>query len=317
MPNLSKNLTNFVNNYANECQKQFKGSTFGSFVRNDLKKTFEHLLTSEFILKGSVGQSTWTFVPWFGIFHPLVTSSAQNGFYVVYLVNQKAKTISLSLNQGVKEITDEFGKGRRGLDRLNSQASLMRARIKDIPTKLSETSIILDDLKGPGKFYEAGHTLGRTYKLVELENSEQLESDLAEIIKTYKVLVSSNGYESLTLDLEKDCDLTVDEKKKLALHKRFDGRGNTNKVKRVKGYICEACLFDFQKTYGELGKDYIEAHHLIPFEDLKVDDVRRLDIMNDFAVLCANCHRMIHRQNDPSDISALRETLQKAKNFTS
>jgi 5-methylcytosine-specific restriction enzyme A len=26
------------------------------------------------------------------------------------------------------------------------------------------------------------------------------------------------------------------------------------------------------------------------------------DVASDFAVLCANCHRMIHRSDDPSDL---------------
>jgi 5-methylcytosine-specific restriction protein A len=34
------------------------------------------------------------------------------------------------------------------------------------------------------------------------------------------------------------------------------------------------------------------------------------DVLTDFAVLCANCHRMIHRTDDPSDLNAFRALLQ-------
>ena len=35
----------------------------------------------------------------------------------------------------------------------------------------------------------------------------------------------------------------------------------------------------------------------------------RYDVATDFAVLCPNCHRMIHRMEDPSDLYKLRALL--------
>lgn len=34
---------------------------------------------------------------------------------------------------------------------------------------------------------------------------------------------------------------------------------------------CEACDFDFEKTYGVMGKGYIECHHLIPLSNFHVN----------------------------------------------
>lgn len=53
---------------------------------------------------------------------------------------------------------------------------------------------------------------------------------------------------------------------------------------------CEVCGFDFAEVYGERGKGYIECHHIVP---LHVSGVARR-ILSDLALLCANCHRMIH-----------------------
>jgi 5-methylcytosine-specific restriction protein A len=55
---------------------------------------------------------------------------------------------------------------------------------------------------------------------------------------------------------------------------------------------CEACGFNFETTYGELGKGYIECHHLIPLSKFEVNKETKLE---DLALLCSNCHRMIHR----------------------
>lgn len=54
---------------------------------------------------------------------------------------------------------------------------------------------------------------------------------------------------------------------------------------------CEVCSFDFEMTYGTRGHGYIEVHHKNPLH-VTGEVVTQLD---DLALLCANCHRMIHR----------------------
>jgi len=74
------------------------------------------------------------------------------------------------------------------------------------------------------------------------------------------------------------------------------------KVLKEKGELkCEACNFDFGKTYGVMGKGYIECHHLIPLANFQINKETKLD---DLALLCSNCHRMIHK--DPS-ITTIKE----------
>jgi 5-methylcytosine-specific restriction endonuclease McrA len=54
---------------------------------------------------------------------------------------------------------------------------------------------------------------------------------------------------------------------------------------------CEACGFEFERVYGERGRGFIECHHLIPVSELDPATPTRLE---DLALLCANCHRMVH-----------------------
>ena len=56
---------------------------------------------------------------------------------------------------------------------------------------------------------------------------------------------------------------------------------------------CQICGFDFEKTYGETGKDFIEGHHTIAVKDMQPNHKTKTE---DIAMLCSNCHRMVHKR---------------------
>jgi len=87
--------------------------------------------------------------------------------------------------------------------------------------------------------------------------------------------------------------------------------GYAVKVKRHHGTRCQACGFDFASKYGvQLGEGFIEAHHLRPLSSLEEGEVATYTVATDFAVLCSNCHRMIHRMilrmDGPWDVASLQ-----------
>lgn len=45
--------------------------------------------------------------------------------------------------------------------------------------------------------------------------------------------------------------------------------------------------------YGDIGKDFIEGHHIIPVSDLKEGDKTKVE---DIVLVCFNCHKMLHRK---------------------
>lgn len=55
---------------------------------------------------------------------------------------------------------------------------------------------------------------------------------------------------------------------------------------------CETCRFDFEATYGELGRGYAHVHHIVPLHVTNEVTTSLVDLI----VLCANCHAMIHRR---------------------
>lgn len=81
-------------------------------------------------------------------------------------------------------------------------------------------------------------------------------------------------------------------------------------LRRYGKLACEACGFDFGTKYGGLGKDYIECHHVIPISQLAPSNKTRLQ---DIALVCSNCHRMIHRRRPWLGVLELQKLLVESK----
>ena len=91
-------------------------------------------------------------------------------------------------------------------------------------------------------------------------------------------------------------------------------------LKKKFDYTCQACNLKFEKIYGKYNDklDYVEAHHIVP----KSEILKKIDLNEelgrdekDFAILCANCHRMIHKYGCPS-LEEFKEKIQvDYKNF--
>jgi hypothetical protein len=73
---------------------------------------------------------------------------------------------------------------------------------------------------------------------------------------------------------------------------------------------CEACGFDFERVYGARGAGFIEFHHVDPLGGTRKS---RRSNPTDLVPLCANCHRIIHRQSPILDVKALRALLKRGR----
>ncbi len=104
--------------------------------------------------------------------------------------------------------------------------------------------------------------------------------------------------------------------KKLATHLTRERNRRLVEMKRHDSLIttgtlsCEACGFNFETYYGSLGAGFCEVHHRRPLSE---ESSAVQTTINDLAVLCSNCHRMIHRTNPIMLVEEFRETLKKTE----
>ncbi len=77
-------------------------------------------------------------------------------------------------------------------------------------------------------------------------------------------------------------------------------------IKRQGKLKCQVCGFIFEDKYGEIGKDYIEVHHMKPVSELEEGEKTKL---SEIALVCSNCHRMIHRKRPWLNMDSLKDIV--------
>jgi hypothetical protein len=69
---------------------------------------------------------------------------------------------------------------------------------------------------------------------------------------------------------------------------------------------CEVCGFSFAAAYGSHAASYCEVHHLVPLGQAAG---KRRTTLGDLAVLCANCHSVVHLRNPPLTLQEIQSML--------
>lgn len=79
-------------------------------------------------------------------------------------------------------------------------------------------------------------------------------------------------------------------------------------------FSCSICSFDFEKEYGELGKEYIQFHHIKPlseYTDAELSDNALKDALVNLIPVCPNCHCMIHKCKEKDPVSFVKSLRNK------
>lgn len=300
-------LSLLLEEYTRARSEDFAKNALAEMLRSDIPREIASVVgdPDRYEVDGSPGKGNWADVPWIAILDRLVTESAQQGYYLVYLIRADLSGIYLSLNQGVTTIRQQYGAATKKA--LATRAKDFEARLGSLAKGLQCGPIDLGAKRGLGADYQQGSVCACYYAREQLPNDDTLNADLRRFIGLYRHLVDNESSLYLRADTEDDeTGLDAENLKKLREHKRIErNRKLAAKVKRLQGHTCKACGFNFERAYGAIGKDFIEAHHLTPLSQLSGDAVT-LDPRRDFSVLCSNCHRMIHRSEFVNRVEEFR-----------
>lgn len=73
------------------------------------------------------------------------------------------------------------------------------------------------------------------------------------------------------------------------------------------GVVCQICGFDFEKVYGDIGKDFIHVHHKVDIAT--IGNEYSIDPINDLIPVCPNCHSMLHKKKPAYSIYEIKQMM--------
>lgn len=137
--------------------------------------------------------------------------------------------------------------------------------------------------------------------------------DLGEIAAAIRSALANSGDKPSDMEVDDDGIEEAEEGRLLTrLHQRRERnpklvRARKQLALKTTGNLqCEVCDLSFAERYGAHGDGFIEVHHTRPLHTLREGEMTRVA---DLALLCANCHRMVHRRKNWLSISELKLLL--------
>jgi 5-methylcytosine-specific restriction protein A len=188
-------------------------------------------------------------------------------------------------------INNQVGQlGKRITEKLNIQVPM---RIPPDKSPMWWSVPFLGEPGKKGRFYyilrpELKEAIQEIYEKVassEIISPEEIDADIAEnLYEGVKKQVYVNIYER-NRDARDQCI------------KRYEAR-------------CVICGFDFEKTYGTIGRNVIHVHHLKPLSE--IGERYQVDPINDLRPVCPNCHVIIHKKTPPYSIEEVMAMIKNA-----
>ena len=325
---IKENLDYILANYLLEKQNNLGGNLLASFIRKEVSTSLKSKLPLDFDFKyktyGGCGQlGNWAAVPWVLISDREITTSAQYGYYLVFLFQENMDGVYISLNQGYKQYLDKFGR-KSALQEIVSITKKLRNLARQ---SLNQFALEID-LNASNDYstgYELGHVCGRFYKKGAIPNDDLIIEDIFQLLGVYKLIKDIVGNDILLIKNRVDDYYDIDDEpsanERLSISERlsdfqtddeiqseleiFENEFQNKKpgeikifartiernpkiadlIKRKYNFVCQICGYPgFEKKDGNL---FAEAHHL---ESLGNSG---LDIPSNIFCVCSTCHSVI------------------------
>jgi len=343
---MRQTLLEILNNYQLSKTQPFEGNSLAKFLRSTVPATViqKATLPGKYKIAGSAGQGQWAEIPWICIFDRTITTTAQRGYYIVYLFKADMSGVFLSLNMGWTQFREKYHPVSQAREAINEVSDICKGLLVSKLADFSERPIALSSKQELGIGYQLGHICGKYYPRTIMPDDNLLIDDLRNMIGVYRELrgiLKTNDITYLPknyrnqldkqadsedmeyqLDVSKaqpeDVPFTPQQKPgydTLRGKKRWRIKpGIAKKVLTESNFLCEINPMQHYTFKSEVtGENFVEAHHLIPmaFQD---EFTWSLDIPAYSVSVCPNCHRLLHHATQVERIKIASLLLENRKN---
>jgi len=320
MESLAETFKRFVELFVNERTQTFGGNLSIALIHQQAPEIISEIVNDDsYKVYGSVGTGAWAEIPWVAVLDKEISTTTQNGYYLVYLFDKTLNTIYLSLGVGYMQFEKEFGI-TEARTKIRAVSQHYAELISGSDTNFKLGLINLSAANNLGKGYEQGAVLSKAYDVDKL-NDQELKTDLLMLLEYYKELKSIVGDSVLNIEIDADTGLFDDQVKNfqkvisaktykavdeeiidelLAQTQEFPRQVKEKLVRQIvrnkkiaelvkekNKYICKLCGREpfIQKN----GRPYAEADHIIPMGG----STKGEDTIKNLRCLCAQCHAVV------------------------
>lgn len=203
-------------------------------------------------------------------------------FYESLGAERTIKSFHLSLRNARDSFDSHFANTKRVGWKKNNQPAELTGTSKKVFDSLQNLNELQVWTRIAQFYTELGHDHIASFDEIDAEETSNLDNLETKTEGGVKVIISKR--------IERNAALRA---KALKLH----------------GLNCMVCDFNFHKTYGKWGEGFAEVHHMRPLHKTAGKKVAT-NPASDLAVLCSNCHRMVHRKaNKTLTLDELRKKL--------
>jgi 5-methylcytosine-specific restriction protein A len=316
--NLRELLLEISNSYIAAKSQPFGNHPVANLIRRRsvelLRPIVEHVPGFEVV--GSAGKGKWADIPWIVIYDKSETDGPQEGVYVAYLFSKDMQRVYLTFTQGVTRPKETDG-SKIAFKKLRAKANMVMTNsplpAPQFPDFRFDDKINLAK-EGLGADYEKATIYYVEYCLNNLPDNAVLEKHLKDLLGYYEdYLLEDNVLTAGTTF--KDVGNVEEGKRQLKQH--YVAERKPAFIRALKEYAiakfgelrCEVCGFVFAEHYGERGRTYIEGHHKNPVSKMPATGATTRP--EDIALLCSNCHRMIHAEHPWLIVDELKVLFKK------
>ena len=140
--------------------------------------------------------------------------------------------------------------------------------------------------------------------LQNIINSKKLNNSIKEKAQS---LLNKEKIKIIYPDDIEDKDLFEGAKKQITVNAYERSSQARKECIEHYGSKCSICKFDFEKTYGEIGENFIHVHHIKPLYE--IDEKYKINPIEDLRPVCPNCHAMLHRRKLAYSIEEIKDFM--------
>ncbi|MEE4540642.1 HNH endonuclease [Streptomyces sp. V4-01] len=162
--------------------------------------------------------------------------------------------------------------------------------------------------------YPGKPTNGNALDVVVLNDFLARPVEMTKVAQHIRDCLAAGEFQAVPPEVEEDDEYSAPEGKLLVRRHKTRERDKGLRKRKIDAVLrrdrrltCASCGFDFEATYGSRGTGYIECHHVVPLHEAGEGRTK----LSDLALICANCHRMIHRHTPWPTPNELREFIRE------